>query len=66
LYRLKGKCVVGFNSIFAVSSIEVEKLYYAEFRKETVTLPLSVRELKIILICSFVVNELKKNGCIST
>lgn len=49
-YTLKGKRLNGFNSIFAVSSIEVAKKYYAEFRARN-------SNLKIALIYSFGANE---------
>ena len=33
-YTLRERRVSGFNSIFAVSSIEMAKLYYTEFQKQ--------------------------------
>ena len=33
-YTLKGQRVMGFNSIFAVSSIDTAKLYYQEFKRQ--------------------------------
>jgi type I restriction enzyme R subunit len=48
-YTLQGKRLSGFNSIFAVSSIEVAKKYYAEFKARNT-------ELKIALIYSFGAN----------
>lgn len=45
----------GFNSIFAVSSIEAAKLYYAEFKKQL--LNRSNIDLKIATIYSFSPNE---------
>jgi len=49
-YALRGKRLYGFNSIFAVSSIEVAKKYYASFKARDT-------ELKIALIYSFGANE---------
>jgi len=34
LYKLKDRRLAGFNSIFAVSSIDATKKYYAEFKKQ--------------------------------
>lgn len=53
----------GFNSIFAVSSIEVAKAYYTEFTKQTKELP-EAQKLKIGLIYSFGVNEEDIDGVI--
>jgi type I restriction enzyme R subunit len=33
-YKIKERRLAGFNSIFAVSSIDVAKKYYAEFKKQ--------------------------------
>jgi type I restriction enzyme R subunit len=46
----------GFNSIFAVSSIETAKLYYAELKKQMAGLP-TAQKLKTALIYSFGANE---------
>jgi type I restriction enzyme R subunit len=46
----------GFNSIFAVSSIEAAKKYYAEFKRQQVEAPEATR-LKIAIIYSYGVNE---------
>lgn len=48
--------LTGFNSIFAVSSIETAKMYYAEFKRQLAELP-SARQLKVATIYSFGVNE---------
>ena len=48
--------LVGFNSIFAVSSIETAKMYYAEFKRQMSELP-SAQRLKVATIYSFGVNE---------
>ncbi len=55
-YKLKDRRVAGFNSIFAVSSIDVAKKYYAEFKKQLTNAP-SDKKLKIGLIYSFGANE---------
>ncbi len=46
----------GFNSIFAVSSIEVAKSYYSEFKKQQVEVP-ELQKLKIATIFSYGANE---------
>lgn len=55
-YQLKDRRLAGFNSIFAVSSIEVAKIYYTEFQKQITGLP-SDKQLKIATIYSFSANE---------
>ncbi|NJL96499.1 type I restriction endonuclease subunit R [Candidatus Gracilibacteria bacterium] len=55
-YKVNDRRLAGFNSIFAVSSIDVAKKYYAEFKKQTVDLP-SDKKLKVAVIYSFGVNE---------
>jgi len=55
-YKLNERRLAGFNSILAVSSIEMAKKYYAEFKKQLKDLP-SDKQLKIALIYSFVTNE---------
>jgi type I restriction enzyme R subunit len=55
-YKLKERRLNGFNSIFAVSSIDVCKKYYAEFQQQMDNLP-SDQRLKIATIFSFGVNE---------
>lgn len=63
-YKLKERRLAGFNSIFAVSSIDVAKKYYAEFRKQMADLP-SDKKLKVAIIYSFGVNESdNENGII--
>lgn len=47
--------VSGFNSIFAVSSVEAAKLYYEEFKKQMEDDP--TKKLRIGLIYSFAANE---------
>lgn len=46
----------GFNSIFAVSSIEVAKSYYTEFKKQQGDVP-ELQKLKIATIFSYGANE---------
>lgn len=53
----------GFNSIFAVSSIDAAKKYYAEFQRQLADAP-SDRKLKIALIYSYGVNEEEIDGMI--
>jgi type I restriction enzyme R subunit len=55
-YQLKDRRLAGFNSIFAVTSIDVAKKYYTEFQKQMAGLP-SDKQLKIATIYSFCVNE---------
>ncbi len=60
-YQLKDRRLAGFNSIFAVSSIDTAKKYYSEFLKQMSGLPAD-RQLKVVLIYSFGVNEDPGNG----
>lgn len=62
-YKLKDRRLAGFNSIFAVSSIDVAKKYYAEFKKQLADQP-SDKQLKIATIYSFGVNEEDVDGVI--
>ncbi|MHB8091114.1 MAG: type I restriction endonuclease subunit R [Syntrophales bacterium] len=62
-YKLKDRRLAGFNSIFAVSSIDAAKKYYAEFQKQLSDAP-SDKKLKIALIYSFGVNEEEIDGVI--
>lgn len=55
-YTLKERRLKGFNSIFAVSSIDMAKLYYVEFQKQLENLP-SDQKLKIAIIYSYSPNE---------
>lgn len=48
--------LTGFNSIFAVSSIDFAKAYYNEFKKQQQALP-ELQRLKIATIFSFGVND---------
>lgn len=62
-YKLKDRRMAGFNSIFAVSSIDVAKKYYAEFKRQLAGLP-SDKQLKIATIFSFGVNDEDVDGMI--
>jgi type I restriction enzyme R subunit len=62
-YKIKDRRLAGFNSIFAVSSIEVAKKYYAEFKKQLANQP-SNKQLKIATIYSFGVNDEDADGMI--
>ena len=55
-YTLKDRRMAGFNSIFAVSSIDVAKKYYAEFKRQMEGLP-SDQQLKVAIIYSYAANE---------
>lgn len=48
--------MTGFNSIFAVSSIDAAKIYYSEFQKQMKDLP-EAKKLRIATIYSYGVNE---------
>ncbi len=60
-YKLKDRRLAGFNSIFAVSSIDVAKKYYAEFKKQLADVP-SDKRLKVVTIFSFGANEEEIDG----
>jgi len=60
-YKIKDRRLAGFNSIFAVSSIDTAKKYYAEFKKQIEGLP-SDKQLKIATIFSFSANEEELDG----
>ncbi len=62
-YKLKERRLAGFNSIFAVSSIDVAKKYYAEFKKQLTGVP-SDKQLKVAMIYSFGVNDEDADGMI--
>ena len=55
-YQLKDRRLAGFNSIFAVTSIDVAIQYYTEFQKQMAGLP-SDKQLKVATIYSFGANE---------
>ena len=50
----------GFNSIFAVASVEMAKLYYTEFKKQMAADP--TKNLKIAIIYSYGANEEEATG----
>ena len=52
--------VSGFNSIFAVSSVPMAKLYYDEFRRQIKADP--TKNLKIAVIYSYGANEEEADG----
>ena len=54
----------GFNSIFAVTSIDAAKRYYSEFKTQQQAFPVAKR-LKIGLIYSFAANEDDEDGLLS-
>lgn len=62
-YRIKERRLAGFNSIFAVSSIDMAKQYYAEFKRQLEGRP-SDQQLKVATIFSFGVNEDDPSGLI--
>ena len=62
-YKLKDRRLAGFNSIFAVSSIDVAKKYYAEFKKQLADVP-SDKKLKVATIFSYAANEEEPDGTI--
>lgn len=62
-YKLKDRRLAGFNSIFAVSSIDVVKKYYAEFKKQLADVP-SDKQLKVAIIYSYGVNDEDLDGMI--
>ena len=53
-YKLRGKRLAGFNSIFAVSSIPMAAKYYAEFKQQ---LAEQDRRFTVATIFSFSANE---------
>lgn len=52
----------GFNSIFAVASVDMAKRYYAEFKKQIAQDP--QKALKVALIYSYGANEPEQDGII--
>jgi type I restriction enzyme R subunit len=62
-YKLNDRRLAGFNSIFAVASIDVAKKYYAEFKKQMKDEP-SDKRLKVATIYSFGVNDEDLDGMI--
>ncbi|MCD8563421.1 MAG: type I restriction endonuclease subunit R [Candidatus Pacebacteria bacterium] len=62
-YKIQDRRLAGFNSIFAVSSIDVAKKYYLEFKKQLADEP-SDKKLKVATIFSFGVNDEDADGMI--
>ncbi len=62
-YKLKDRRLAGFNSIFAVSSIDVAKKYYSEFKRQLADAP-SDKRLKVATIYSFGVNDEDVDGMV--
>ena len=52
--------VSGFNSIFAVSSVDAAKLYYEEFQRQMIADP--TKKLRVALIYSYGANEEEADG----
>ncbi len=52
--------IKGFNSIFAVSSVEAAKLYYAEFKRQMDADP--AKRLRVAIIYSYGANEEEVDG----
>ncbi len=52
--------ISGFNSIFAVASVDMAKLYYEEFRRQMQADP--TKQLKIAVIYSYTQNEEETDG----
>ncbi len=62
-YKLKERRLAGFNSLFAVASIDVAKAYYAEFKRQFAEAATD-KKLKVALIYSFGVNDEDADGMI--
>lgn len=58
----KSSGLSGFNSIFAVSSVDAAKLYYSEFKRQMSENP--TKKLKTALIYSYSANEEESDGMI--
>lgn len=52
--------ISGFNSIFAVSSVDAAKLYYAEFKRQMEADP--TKKLRVAIIYSYGANEEETDG----
>jgi type I restriction enzyme, R subunit len=61
VYKVQERRLKGFNSIFAVSSIDVAKKYYNEFQAQLAGLP-SDKQLKVATIFSFGANDEEADG----
>ena len=60
-YKLNGKYVKGFNSIFAAQSVPAAIKYYDEFRKQAAE---KYPELKIVTIFTYAPNEEEPEGLV--
>lgn len=63
-YKLKDRRLAGFNSLFAVASIEAAKRYYTIFKAEQAQLPPD-QQLKVGVIYSFAANEDDPDGLLA-
>jgi type I restriction enzyme R subunit len=62
-YLLQGKRLLGFNALFATSSISAAKTYYLAFKSGQSSMP-EARRLKVGIIYSFAVNEAVEDGAL--
>lgn len=62
-YKIQDRRLAGFNSIFAVSSIDAAKKYYLEFKKQLAN-ESSDKKLKVATIFSFGANDEDLDGMI--
>lgn len=60
-YKMHGKRLAGFNSLFATASIDAARRYYSEFKAQQAALP-AAQQLKVGLIYSFAANEGDPDG----
>lgn len=60
-YKMYGKRLAGFNSLFATASIDAARRYYSEFKVQQAELPAAQR-LKVGMIYSFAANEDDPDG----
>jgi type I restriction enzyme R subunit len=63
-YRLGDRRLAGFNSLFAIASVDAAKRYYAEFTRQQADL-LPGQRLKVGLIYSYAANEEEADGLLS-
>lgn len=61
-YKIKGKYVSGFNSIFAVQSVSMAIKYYDEFRKQ---IPEKYPGFKVATIFTYAANEEEPEGLVA-
>ena len=60
-YKMHGKRLAGFNSLFATASIDAARRYFSEFKAQQAALP-AAQQLKVGLIYSFAANEDDPDG----